>query len=430
MIRLRRIFTAPSLSISLACALGSGCVSLSYDEPVPAEWTDSGSRTASESPQDAWTAVAVEPASTGDAPDAAAAAGSESTDESATSAPRRRETPTRARLADQRRKSEESEPARSWRELARMARESAQEGQLERADELLAQAALQLADRKPTNTQRRTVFGMRARLAHDLAALGKPEAADALADQLFSEVRREPALGDTALVTLAQATAARRREAAKAEGREDSQLPLLELALETARFGTASRDRLNLAFAVSNLALEEGRFDLARDAIDQAVIDAQIIAPADHGQAGALKVYKARIALAQRDLGAAEAAANTAVEAFKTVGADPSSQGVAEATLAQIVAEKGDKDRSLEIARGAYARLSGSDRLVDHARRQIAASLARVELLAGDRDAAGAHYREALAVPADGSDRDAFLIRSVKAALADLETSSAANGAP
>lgn len=370
-----------SLLILLLVA-SAGCVSLSYEEPSAAAqasdaaWSSNG-------------AVASDPEH----------ASSEATGDAA---PRtaRKKTPTRARLAERDAANATGEPVRSWRELARLARERIQEGELDEANELLGQAALQLADRRPTNTQRRTVFGMRAHLAQDLAALGKTEASDALADQLFEEARREPALGDAALVSLARATAERRHaEAVKAGRTDDSQLPLLALAFDTAQSATASRERLGLAFEVSGLALRAGELDLARRAIDQCVLDAQVLAPADRMQAAALKVYKARIALAQDDLATAEATAHAATMIFEEIGADPSNRGVAETTLAQVLARKGELDRGLELARAAYARLSGSDTLVAHARRQITAGLARVERLAGDPDAASAHYREALAPP-------------------------------
>lgn len=399
------------LLIGLPIGMGAGCSALNYDEPATSEAADPA----------AWpsTAEASAPADAVDVPAAAASGAPHTT---------RRETPTRARLSDQRNAetTADAEKARSWRELASMARESAQAGDLERADELLAQAALQLQDLRPTNTQRRTVFGMRARLANDLAAYGKVAEADALADQLFAEARNAPALGDASLVTLARATADRRAKAAKEAGRKESQLPLLALAFDAAQSGTASRERLGLAFEVSTQALREGDLTLARRAIDQCLLDARIIAPSDRMQTAALKIYKARIALAQKDLTTAEAAAQTAVQIFDEQKANASNRGVAEATLAQVLAEKGESAKALELGSAAYARLSGGETIVPHARRQIAARFARVEWLAGQLDAAGAHYREALAIPSDGTNLDDDLIQDVKAALAELELSAGA----
>lgn len=403
--------------LSLGLGLAAGCASLRYDEPG----LDASPATASTPTA----APAAPPDGSSTSPGSTGAATSPIDAESA-----RRTTPTRARLARRDPDATEAESARDWRQLTQQARESAQSGKLDEADELLAQAALQLKDRRPTNTQRRTVFGLRARLAHDMAALGETAKADALANQLFDEVRAEPALADAAFVTLARSTAERRSTAAEQAGREESQLPLLSLAFTASQSGTASRERLGLAFEVSLAALREGDLDLARRAIDQAVLDAQIVAPSDRNQAAALKIYKSRIALAQRDLETAEATAHAALRIFEQEGVDPSSQGVAEATLGQVLAEKGEHERALELGRAAYARLTGPETIVPHARRQIAACLARIEWLAGDRDAAGAHYREALAIPADGSDRDADLIRQIKLSLADLETSPPAAPAP
>lgn len=465
---------AASISLCLLALAGAvGCVSLRYDEPVSKQEDWSAPKQAASSATDGAPAQdlasspdaasspesipspagapAAEATPTDSTPSAAKATDATPTDATQTtstdveptpaaatatparpSAPRTRtKTPTYARLdARQSAEASSSNRPRSWRELARLARESAQAGKLDRASELLAEAAAQLKDRRPTNVQRRTVFGLRARLANDLVSAGQLDEADALADQLFAEVRLEPTLGGTALVDLARATAKRRAQAAREAGKAASQLPLMTLAFDAAQTGTASRGRLNLAFEVSTLALREGDLDLARAAIDQAILDAQIVAPGDRMQTGALKIYKTRIALAQKDLDTAEAAAHTAVQLFAAQAADASSRGVAEATLAQVFAEKGEKAESLELGRTAYARLSGPDTLVAHARRQIAYRFARIEWLAGERDSAGAHYREALSIPPDGSDLDADLIREVKNALAQLETSSAASTTP
>lgn len=390
----------------LVGAFAAGCASLNYDEP----------------PSQALPTV-QETAAT-DGTETSEASGAEKTAAETTKSTRaRRETPTRARISQRDPDAPVEETARSWRELAQLARESAQTGKFDRADELLAQAALQLKDRPPTHTPRRTVFGLRARLALDLASFGEVEKADVLTDTLLDEVRAEPELADAALVALARATAARRGAAAKEAGREESQLPLLALAFDASQAGTASRERLELSFEVSGLALRSGELELSRRAIDQTLLDAQIIAPSDRMQTAALKIYKARIALAQRELDTAEAAAHAAVRIFEQQEADASNRGVAEATLGQILAEKGELERALELGRGAYARLSGEEKLVPHAQRQIPACLARIEWLAGEREAAGSHYREALSVPADGSDRDAELIHDIKSALTELETS-------
>ena len=397
--------------MAMLCVAGiaAGCAALRYDEPGIVPAAKASDTSASESAIAATDATATTASTSGSSP--------------------RASTPTRARLAQRDRDDAEPETGRDWRELSRRAREHAQNGEFDEAETLLEQAALQLKDLRPTSTRRRTVFGLRARLAHDLAAFGEVERADLLADRLFEEVRAEPALGDAALVTLARATAERRRAAAREAGRSESQLPLLALAFDASLASPASRERLGLAFEVSGKALRDGELELARRAIDQAIEDARITAPADRMQAAALEIYKARIALAARDLDSAENAARTAVRLFEREAEDPSSRGVAEATLGQILAEKGEVERALELGRGAYARLEDRKALVPHARRQISACLARIEWLAGEREAAGAHYREALAVPADGSERDDNLIADIKAALVELETRASASTA-
>lgn len=408
-------------------AAATGCAALRYEDPgIPAapEANAAEAATAAE--------PAIAPAEAASGPIAIAPV-DPAIDPATRAASPRPSTPTRARLAqrDRERELDDAEPetGRDWRELSRRAREHAQNGEFDEAETLLEQAALQLKDRRPTSTRRRTVFGLRARLAHDLAALGETERADLLADRLFEEVRAEPALGDTALVTLARATAERRRAAAREAGRSESQLPLLALAFDASLASPASRERLGLAFEVSGKALRDGDLVLARRAIDQAIDDARITAPADRMQAAALQIYKARIELAARELGSAEDSAQTALRLFEREEADPSSRGVAEATLGQILAEKGELERALELGRGAYARLEGPQPLVAHARRQIPACLARIEWLAGEREAASAHYREALSVPADGSERDDNLIADIKAALVELETRASVSAA-
>ncbi len=421
-------------SVFCVAAFAAGCAALRYDEPgiVPAAQASNPAAAASDAAASESAVAATDAAATTATTSAPSMTGPTSEAMSGPmsgAATTRPSSPTRARLAQRDRDDAGPETGRDWRELSRRAREHAQNGEFDEAETLLEQAALQLKDRRPTSTRRRTVFGLRARLAHDLAALGEIERADLLADRLFEEVRAEPALGDTALVTLARATANRRREAAREAGRTESQLPLLALAFDASLASPASRERLGLAFEVSNKALRDGELELARRAIDQTIEDARITAPADRMQAAALEIYKARIALAARDLDVAAESAETAVRIFEREQADPSSRGVAEATLGQILAEQGELDRAFELGRGAYARLAGPGEIVAHARRQIPAALARIEWLAGEREAASAHYREALAVPADGSERDDNLIADIKAALVELETGAAVSAA-
>ena len=120
---------------------------------------------------------------------------------------------------------------RSWYELTRQAREDRQLGNFEAAVEHLEQAALQLSDRAPSNTRRRAVHGMRARLAADLLALDRTEDAEALANTLFEEAESYPETTGAATVELALAYSELRGAAAAEAGLEESQLPLLRIAL-------------------------------------------------------------------------------------------------------------------------------------------------------------------------------------------------------
>lgn len=428
----------------------TGCISLSYDEPpnsaatasasgadpdLPNAALTSGAGESGPDPNASWPSPETDPAAT---PAPSTTTGTESAVDTGSdgiaSEPRktsaRRETPTRSRLARQKVESGQSESAKGWRALMRLARESQYDGKFDDAERLLGQAALQLADRRPTHTPRRTVFNQRARLALDLITFGKVEQGERLADVLFEEARREPELAGPALATLARRVAARRTEAAQKDGREDPQLALLALALETSEKASASRDRLNLAFDVSGLAQREGDLPLARRAIEQALLDAEIIEPGDRIQAASLRIYKARIALAQRDLAEAETAARAAERIFAEVEANASNRGVAEITLAQVLAEKGEREAAREQAGKAYDRLTGKDELVTHARRLIAAGMARVERLAGDVEGARRHYRQALEAPSDDSPLDDDLIRSVRSALAELERATSPSAPP
>jgi tetratricopeptide (TPR) repeat protein len=297
------------------------------------------------------------------------------------------------------------ESVRSWSDLTRLAREHRRRGELDEARERLDQADLQVRPLPPTDARRRTVFGARARLAIELADAGKIESADELADELLADSEAEPELGGAALVSLALSVADRREP--------ESQLAILDIALTTAQAGATSRDRMNLAFQVANIAYRDKNFVLARRAIDQSVSDAQHIGPSKRAQIASLELYRARIALAQADLEAAEASAITANQIFEEISADPSTRGIAEATLAEILAEKGSTEKALMIARGAHARIGGQEPIHDHAQRVILASLARVELSAGESVYAREHFEQALAIPGVDFSADADLVKQL-----------------
>ena len=117
---------------------------------------------------------------------------------------------------------EDEAPALIWSDLTRMAREAQQRGEYDEAEERLDQAAILVSALPATDARRRAVFGARARYAEQLAYRDELGRADALADLLFGEAELEPALGDTALVSLARSVAARR---ATAEAALESQDP-------------------------------------------------------------------------------------------------------------------------------------------------------------------------------------------------------------
>ncbi|HEB90094.1 MAG TPA: hypothetical protein ENI85_11025 [Deltaproteobacteria bacterium] len=309
----------------------------------------------------------------------------------------------------------------SWSDLTRLAREHRQRGELTQARERLAQAAMQLKDLPPTNAQRRTVFGLQARLAERLLEGGDPEDADRFADELLAEAEAEPELGGAALVSLALSVAERRAARAAGSGAPYSPLPLLRIAFETARTGPASRDRIGLSFRVADEAYRADELALARRAIDQALADTRRLRPTDKQKIAAFEIYRSRIALAQGDLDTAETSAVRANQIFDEVDADSSNRGIAEASLAEVLARKGDLDRASVIIRGARARLDAGDPIHDHARRLILAAVARVERIAGNPGAARKAYAEALAIPPVDFAPDADLVRRLRHESGELE---------
>ncbi len=318
----------------------------------------------------------------------------------------------------------QTEVALSWSDLTRLAREHRQRGELEEAGERLDQAALQVELLPPTHARRRTVFGMRARLAIALAEAGEIEAADELADTLFAEADTAPDLGGAALISLALSVADRRPQ--------ESQLRLLRIALTTAQAGTTSRSRMKLALRVAETAYAEKDLEVARRAIDQAVLDAEHTGPSRRARIASLELFKSRIALAQSDLETAESSAIRANRLFDQISASPSERGIAEATLAEILAEKGDIDKALVIARGAYARIDGATPLEAHAERVILVAQARVRRSVGDSASARQHYERALEIAGLDTAADKDLVRRITQELQDLDrsTTSSSSEAP
>jgi tetratricopeptide (TPR) repeat protein len=303
-----------------------------------------------------------------------------------------------------------------WSDLTRMAREHQRRREYERAQQRLDQASVLVSGLPPTHASRRAVFGIRARFAEQLGKLGEIERADALADQLLAEAEAEPDLAGASFVSMALSLAERRGRVATemaesgAETEAPSQLPLLEVALLAAQSGPASRQRFNLAAKVAEDAYNEDRVDIARIAIDQALADIAILAPNNRSLSMTLLLQRSRIEKTSGDFESAIADATRANQIMEELDAGSSSRGYAEATLAEALAKGGDTDRAIAIARGARARLDGEDSIDAPTQRAILCALARVEFAMGDLDASRRSYDEALAIPAEDSDRDRHLI--------------------
>jgi tetratricopeptide (TPR) repeat protein len=293
-----------------------------------------------------------------------------------------------------------------------MAREHQRRGELVEAELRLEQASMLVAGLPPTDARRRTVFGTRARFAEVLAYQGDLQGADALADQLIDEAEREPALGDAALVSLALSVADRRIAAEQAERESNpatevhSQLRMLRVALETAQTGTANRERLELASRLAAVAYLEGELEVARNAADQALSDARTLTPSDLRQIARLFLIRAKIALEQDDAGSALADAKNALRLSEEIGANVSQIGQCEAILAEALAETGDPERALEVARRARDRLDGDVPLTIHSQRTILTALARIEASLGNAERASRYYDEALELEVEENEFD------------------------
>lgn len=302
----------------------------------------------------------------------------------------------------------------SWSDLTRLAREHMKINELDQARERLAQAALQVQPLPATHARRRAVFGMRARLAMRLASADKIDSADELADELLAEAEQLPALGGSALVLLALSVNERRQA--------ESQLPLLRIAISAAQAGAANRDRMNLASRVATVAYQEKDLALARRAIDQAVADARLLGPSKKIAIAALELRKSQIALSQADLEAAETAATVANQMFEEAAASASSRGAAEAVLAEILANRGETEKALSLAKAAQARIDGEEPIQGYPQRLILGSLARVERMAGNFARARLHFEQALAIPAAQSAMDDDLIEQLRIEFQRIES--------
>lgn len=368
----------------------TGCVNLNYPDPPPTN------------------SATTPPASSSSGPSASSASSPSTSPSTSPNAPERSEYGIREALPV-----EPADETLAWNDLTRLARGHRLKGELPEANTRLAQAALQLQDLSPGNASRQAVFSQRARLARELIFTGEAEAGELLADELFAEADAGPAIGGASLIDLARDTIERRAAETERNFTEEEELRLLSLSFRSAQAGTATRSRVNLSFEVASLALHLDQIELARDAIDQAVLDARTTNPLDLDQAASLKVYKSRIALVQGDLETAEAAATGAQRIFENIESNASSKAVAEAALADVLTARGETDRALEIARAGQAR-STEEKLFQHADRTILGSLARAEAAAGLIEDARRHYREALAIPIEDSALDERLEASLR----------------
>jgi hypothetical protein len=323
-----------------------------------------------------------------------------------------------------------TERGKPWYELTREARVARQAGDYEAAREALSKASAQLASRPADNVQRRTVHSATARLAMLLATSEQSEKANEIAEDVLAEAEADPLVGGPATVELAYYLAQKRTLAAKESGLPESQLPLLRIALLVSEHEAASNERLTLAYDTSQVASREGDYDLARRAIDLAVLDAKTLDPLGLSQLATLKIAKMRIALAQGDLATAEAtgaAANRLLDEFDAPAED---RAIGEATIARVIAERGDTERARAIALSARSRLGGDPPAGNHGTRIDLGELARLERAAGDLDAARRLYAEALDLPGVDLDLDIDLVEELTQELAALNEGERADVIP
>lgn len=319
-----------------------------------------------------------------------------------------------------------SEEGLAWHELTQRARGQMRRDELVEADETLAQAAMQLASRPAWSARRRTVFGLRARLATELAEADEIERADALANQLLELAAAEPEIGGAALITLANDVIRRRSDADEPMTKKEK-LEILEIVLTTATTGGISRFRLDQAVEIARQARGMDAPDLARRAIDQASLDARTLHPDDQRLHASIALLRARIALDQGDLVTAQTSARTAYETFGEISAPPGERAISEITLAEALARAGDLEQARTVADEASARLDAQGAttapLSDYARRTILAGLSEIEEQAGNATEAERLLREALAIPAVDFEGDRVLLARLRRDLEALEAS-------
>jgi tetratricopeptide (TPR) repeat protein len=311
---------------------------------------------------------------------------------------------------------EATEPALRWNELTRLARDHTLRKEWEEASQRLDQAERQVAALAPGHVRRRTVFGLQARLAASLAEAGEVERADALASHLFGLAEENPEIAGPALIELARSTAARHLEApgADAEEARSESLRLQETALRVAASQSASSGRLELAAALMEEAYYAGRTDLARRAADQAINDARILSPSRLSQLASLHLERARIAAAEQDFATAEKDARTALDFYQRDAATETFLGMADATLAEVLMQRGSMNEAIEALENAEARLRPDNPIHPHARRIILGARARISNRLGEKERAQSAYREALAIPGEAFEADRYLVERLR----------------
>ena len=105
-------------------------------------------------------------------------------------------------------------------------------------------------------------------------------------------------------------------------------------------------------------------------------------------------------------------------------------RAIGEATIARVIAERGDTERARAIALSARSRLGGDPPAGNHGTRIVLGELARLERAAGDFDAAGRLYAEALDLPDVDLDLDTDLVEELTQELAALNEGERADVIP
>lgn len=316
----------------------------------------------------------------------------------------------------------ETEVGLSWSQLMHLARGHMLRKEWDDAIVRLDQAELQVRALPPGHVRRRTVFSLQCRLAEALARNEEPERGDELAYRLFEQADERPEIAGPAFIELARSTVARLERGGETDGEEendpdairDESLRLQELAFRVSQSEGANLDRLDLAAGLMSDAYRAGRLELAREAADQALEDARVLAPTRLTQLGHLHVERGRILLARQEFAGAEDDVRRSLELYEKAEASSSYFGIAEAALAEIMMDRGETDEALEILEAAEIRLLDGDRLHPHTRRVILAARARISSRLAENERARTAYAEALAIPEQPLAGDRYLVGQLR----------------